>query len=269
MFSKNLQKKISKLYLKKYRLEMGLFVAEGEKVVNELLNSNYEYDSIYSTKFINDNYILLKNQEMKKISFLKTPSSMLGIFKIPKINPEIDYENTIIAIDSINDPGNLGTIIRLCDWFGIKNIICSKDSVECFNPKVIQATMGSIARVNCLYLDLCAFLMKTKKKVYGTFLNGKSIYRCNLEKKAIYVFGNESNGISNSLQKILNPSDCKQASLKFIISFISINTDLKLCSDDSVTIFFHLLNLFSEIILYLHFSEITGTIFLTPSSVHF
>lgn len=201
MFSKNLQKKISKLYLKKYRLEMGLFVAEGEKVVNELLNSNYEYDSIYSTKFINDNYILLKNQEMKKISFLKTPSSILGIFKIPKINPKIDYENTIIAIDSINDPGNLGTIIRLCDWFGIKNIICSKDSVECFNPKVIQATMGSIARVNCLYLDLCAFLMKTKKKVYGTFLNGKSIYRCNLEKKAIYVFGNESNGISNSLRK--------------------------------------------------------------------
>ena len=201
MFSKNLQKKISKLYYKKYRLEMGLFVAEGEKVVNELLDSDYQTESLYSTIKINHNHILLNENEMKRISFLKTPSSILGVFKIPKKTTQIDYEGTIIAIDSIKDPGNLGSIIRLCDWFGINKIICSKDSVECYNPKVVQSTMGSISRVNCLYLDLNSFFTNTQKKVYGTFLKGKSIYKSKLEKNAIYLFGNESKGISNLIQK--------------------------------------------------------------------
>ena len=201
MFSKNLQKKISKLYLKKYRNEMGLFIAEGEKVVNELLDSDYEIDSLYSTNKINQNHILLKENEMKKISLLKTPSTILGIFKIPKKIKEVDSEGTIIALNSIKDPGNLGAIIRLCDWFGIKTLICSKDSVGCFNPKVVQATMGSISRVNCSYVDLNSFFINKQKKIYGTYLKGKSIYKSSLEKNAIYLFGNESKGISSSIDQ--------------------------------------------------------------------
>ena len=201
MFSKNLQKKISKLYFKKYRNKMGLFIAEGEKVVNELLDSDYEIDSLYSTKNINQNHVLLNETEMKKISFLKTPTTIFGIFKIPKKIEEVDSDGTIIALESIKDPGNLGSIIRLCDWFGIKNIVCSKDSVECFNPKVVQATMGSISRVNCSYLDLNSFLIKKQKKIYGTYLKGKSIYKSSLEKNAVYLFGNESKGISSLIDK--------------------------------------------------------------------
>tara|TARA_B110000003_G_scaffold99117_1_gene101280 strand:+ start:2453 stop:3166 length:714 start_codon:yes stop_codon:yes gene_type:complete len=204
MFSKNLQKKISKLYFKKYRLEMGLFVAEGEKVVNDLLHSDFEIESIYSTKRIDQSHFFLSSNEMNKISFLKTPSSILGIFKIPKKTRYIESNDTIIALDSIKDPGNLGAIIRLCDWFGINNIICSRDSVECYNPKVVQSSMGSLARVNCLYLDLNSFFIKTQKKVYGTFLKGKSIYKNSLEKNAIYLFGNESKGISKIIDKQIN-----------------------------------------------------------------
>ena len=204
MLSNNQQKKISKLVYKKYRLKMGLFVAEGEKVVNELLNSDYDYESIFSTNKTNENFFNLSIDEMNKISFLKTPSSILGVFKIPKNTSKIDFKNTIIAVDSVKDPGNLGAIIRLCDWFGIKNIICSRDSVECYNPKVIQSTMGSIARVSCVYLDLLTFLKKSKNKVYGTFLNEKSIYKCSLEKSGVYVFGNESKGIKNSIHKYID-----------------------------------------------------------------
>ena len=201
MFSKNLQKKISKLFYKKYRNEMGLFIAEGEKVVSELLDSDYEIDSLYSTKKINQNHILLNENEMKKISLLKSPSTILGVFKIPKKIEELDSEGTIIALDSIKDPGNLGSIIRLCDWFGIKTLVCSKDSVECYNPKVVQATMGSISRVNCSYLDLNSFFIDKQKKIYGTYLKGKSIYKSSLEKNAIYLLGNESKGISSSIDK--------------------------------------------------------------------
>ena len=204
MLSKNLQKKISKLFYKKYRNEMGLFVAEGRKVVNELLDSNYEIESLFSTKIIRQNHILLNENQMKKISFLKTPSSILGVFKIPRKIKYIDSEDPIIVLDSIKDPGNLGSIIRLCDWFGVKKIICSKDSVECYNPKVVQSTMGSISRVNCLYLDLNSFFLNNQKKVYGTYLNRKSIYKSSLEKNAIYLFGNESKGISSSMGKYIN-----------------------------------------------------------------
>ena len=204
MFSKNLQKKISKLFYKKYRNEMGLFVAEGAKVVNELLDSDYEIESLFSTKRIRQNHILLNENEMRKISFLKTPTNILGVFKIPRKIKYIDSEDPIIVLDSIKDPGNLGSIIRLCDWFGVKKIICSKDSVECYNPKVVQSTMGSISRVNCLYLDLNSFFLNNQKKVYGTFLNCKSIYKSSLEKNAIYLFGNESKGISSLMDKYIN-----------------------------------------------------------------
>ena len=119
-------------------------------------------------------------------AFLKSPNKVLAIFEIPKPK-EIDYNSTIIAFEEINDPGNLGTIIRICDWFGIKDIICSKKSVDCYNPKVIQSTMGSIARVKCHYIDLIPFLSKYESTVYGATLDGKTHYHNLYDKKGILV----------------------------------------------------------------------------------
>ena len=150
MITKNQIKLIRSLRLKKNRIKHNLFVAEGEKIVDELLESIFKLSYLFSTENKYNsikNHVSLKNQELKQISSLKTPNKVLAVFEIPKEN-HIDYSQNIIALEEINDPGNLGTIIRLCDWFGIKDIICSENSVDCFNPKTIQASMGSIC--SCL-----------------------------------------------------------------------------------------------------------------------
>ena len=127
----------------------------------------------------------------------------MALFKIP-VSKKIDYSNLILAFDNINDPGNLGTIIRTCDWFGIKDIICSKNSVDCFNPKVVQSAMGSLSRLNITYLDLENLISKQSLKTYGTFLSGNPIYEFKNElKNGIIVFGNEANGISPKIEKII------------------------------------------------------------------
>ena len=153
MITKNQIKLIRSLSLKKNRIKHNLFIAEGEKIVNELLDSNLTLFHLFSandTYDLKENYTIIKNQELKQISNLKTPNKVVGLFKIPKpVN--IDFNKNIVALEEINDPGNLGTIIRLCDWFGIRDIICSENSVDCFNPKTIQASMGSISRVNVTY----------------------------------------------------------------------------------------------------------------------
>ena len=133
------------------------------------------------------------------MSFLKTPNQALAIFKIPKTLP-IDFSNLVVALDDIRDPGNLGTIIRLCDWFGVNDLVCSYETVDCFNPKVIQATMGSITRVNITYLDLTKLLSENDMLSYGTFMDGDSIYSMSLPEKGILVFGNEANGISKAIE---------------------------------------------------------------------
>jgi len=133
---------------------------------------------------------------------LATPNSCLAVFKIPAENKIID-SGLIIALDDIRDPGNLGTILRLCDWFGIKQIICSKETVDIYNPKVVQATMGSIARVNVNYLDLKTFITQTKLPVFGTFMDGNNIYQSNLPQNGIIIMGNEANGISAEIEKIV------------------------------------------------------------------
>ena len=197
MLSSNQRKLISHLQKKKYRLEKNLFVAEGKKVVNELINSDWPFKNLFSTEedFHPDSE-LLTSDEMKKISNFKTPSQALGVFLLPEPQ-KILSEPITICVDGISDPGNLGTIIRLCDWFGISELICSKNTVDCFNAKVIQASMGSIARVKCHYVDdLVITLSSMQKPIYGATLSGDSIYSTQLPNKASFVFGSESHGIS-------------------------------------------------------------------------
>tara|TARA_B100001063_G_scaffold114034_2_gene106548 strand:+ start:16371 stop:17114 length:744 start_codon:yes stop_codon:yes gene_type:complete len=200
MLSHSQRKLILQLDKKKYRIANKLFVAEGKKVVNELINSHWPFKNIFSTEenFHPDSE-LLTSDEMNKISNFKTPSQALGIFILPD-SEQIISEPITIGVDGVSDPGNLGTIIRLCDWFGLSELICSKNSVDCFNAKVIQASMGSISRVKCHYVDnLGMTLSSMQKPIYGATLNGDSIYSTQLLNNASYVFGSESHGISKQL----------------------------------------------------------------------
>ena len=141
--------------------------------------------------------------ELKKISFLSTPNQALAIFEIPESKP-IQNNNLIIALDAVRDPGNLGTIIRLCDWFGIQDLVCSASTVDCYNPKVIQATMGSITRVNVSYLNLETFLKNNKTDIFGAFMNSSNVYKTTLPNQGILVLGNEANGISPAIESCID-----------------------------------------------------------------
>jgi TrmH family RNA methyltransferase len=182
-------------------------VAEGFKTVAELLKSNWPLHHLYITdsKYadLSSNHTLIPETDLKKISNLSTPNDILGVFEIPE-QSEIDFDNLVIALDDVRDPGNLGTIIRLCDWFGVKELICSKNTVDCYNPKVVQSTMGSLARVNMSYMDLEDILEGNKDKpIIGTFMNGENLYEASLPKKGIIIMGNEANGISESVSKLV------------------------------------------------------------------
>lgn len=203
MLSKNQIKNISRLGLKKYRQQEGCFVVEGIKTISELLQSNFELNQLYTTESFNINAkdeTLISEKDLKRISFLKTPNKALAVFKIPTSKP-IDETGLIVALDDIRDPGNLGTIIRLCDWFGVEHLVCSKQTVDCYNPKVLQATMGSITRVNITYLDLKLFLKESSIPVFGAFMGGEDVYKMQLPENGILVLGNEANGISNLVEK--------------------------------------------------------------------
>ena len=206
MLSKNQIKSITRLKQKKYRLQDQLFVAEGKKTIQELLNSNIELHHLYTTTLEFDVSDVLQTKisdnELKKISFLTNSNSALAIFKIPKALPITD--GLIIALDNVSDPGNLGTIIRLCDWFGVTDLVCNLDTVDCYNPKVIQATMGSISRVNITYLNLKEYLIATKLNVFGAYMNGKTIYDLDLPESGIIILGNEANGITENLEPFIN-----------------------------------------------------------------
>lgn len=202
MLSKNKIKQIQQLKQKKFRNKYGLFVVEGVKSVNEFLNNNkFELDSLfytneYSPLINNEEKIFeISEKELQKISFLKTPQKVFGVFKILKDNNLNDSDLTI-ALDNLQDPGNLGTIIRLADWYGVSKIVCSTNTVDCFNPKVVQATMGSLNRVAIIYTDLTSFLKSTKKPIYAAIMNGKNVYQTKLQKEAVLLMGNEANGIS-------------------------------------------------------------------------
>ena len=207
MLSKNQLKGITSLQQKKYRLNHQLFFAEGIKVIQELLASNFELDHLYTTKLdfpevSNEKKSVISETDLNKISALATANTCLAVFKIPK-DRTIEESGIILALDAVRDPGNLGTILRLCDWFGINQIVCSKDAVDIYNPKVVQATMGSISRVNVSYVDLGSFITNTKLPVFGTFMDGDNIYKTKLPEEGIIIIGNEANGISPELEKII------------------------------------------------------------------
>ena len=201
MITKNQIKLIKSLRSKKNRKQSGFFVAEGDKIVDELLESDIEAVDIFSIseKYKNlKNYISINSTQLKQISNLKSPNNVLGIFKIP-LNKEIDFNSNIVALEEINDPGNLGTIIRLCDWFGIKNIICSQNSVDCYNPKVVQSSMGSISRVSISYMEFDNLIYSVNYNTVAADLNGKSLNEYIFSKNQIIFFGNESNGFSQKV----------------------------------------------------------------------
>ena len=203
--SKNHIKLITSLSQKKYRQKHKLFVVEGVKVVQEFLNSSYELDIVFSsdTDFSSTNkFIEVTDQELKKISSLKNPNKVLAIFKIPnQINPIMG--GLILALDSINDPGNLGTIIRLCDWFGIEQLVCSNETVDCFNSKVVQASMGSLTRVAVSYLDLKKYLQNASLPIFVADMDGLNVYKTKLPDSAVLVLGNEANGISDDIKQLV------------------------------------------------------------------
>ncbi|WP_111308599.1 TrmH family RNA methyltransferase [Confluentibacter sediminis] len=203
--SKNQIKLITSLKQKKYRLLYGLFVVEGIKTIKELLNSNLLLHTLYTIESFNidvKDEILISEADLKRISFLTTPNRALAVFKIPTSEP-IDTNELIVVLDDVRDPGNLGTIIRLCDWFGVKDLVCSNETVDCFNPKVIQSTMGSITRVNINYIDLPMFLKEVDIPVFGTFMDGENVYNVSLPKKGVLVLGNEANGISKEIESLV------------------------------------------------------------------
>jgi TrmH family RNA methyltransferase len=207
MVSKNQIKLISSLQQKKYRIAHQLFFAEGVKVIQELLESNCELQHLYTTQNDFDDVLfskktLVHETDLKKISALTTPNSCLAVFKMPVEN-EIKESGLVLVLDSVRDPGNLGTILRLCDWFGVGQLLCSKETVDIYNPKVVQATMGSIARVNVNYVDLNAFVSETQLPVFGTFMDGLNIYKTTLPREGIIIMGNEANGISEELEKVI------------------------------------------------------------------
>lgn len=205
MLSKNQVKLITQLKQKKYRLQYGFFVVEGVKTIKELLQSHLELHALYTTETFNidaKDEVLISEKDLKRISFLTTPNKALAIFKIPEPK-SVKSGALIVALDAVRDPGNLGTIIRLCDWFGIIDLVCSENTVDCFNPKVIQATMGSITRVNVCYEDLEVFLKETKGPIFGAFMEGENVYKCLLPKEGVLVMGNEANGVSKEIEALI------------------------------------------------------------------
>ena len=218
MLSKNKIKQIQSLNRKKIRDESGLFLVEGNKMVEESLRSGFIVETLICTsEFIQAHpEIRMRAQEIietdseliHKASLLQNPQDSLAIVRMPDTtNPTENFENELIlALDFIQDPGNLGTILRIADWFGIHNVICSENTVDVYNPKVVQASMGAIFRVKTKYTQLDDFLNRAKDSgipVYGTFLEGENIYSEKLTRNGILILGNEGNGISESAAKFV------------------------------------------------------------------
>ena len=217
MISKNQLKYIRQLEQKKYRRREGVFVAEGTKVVGDLLQ-RYRPEAVFATADwqapAGITPQLVTDDELRRISFLQHPQQVLALFPLPvnskpstvNSKPSTPNSDLSLALDGVQDPGNLGTIIRIADWFGISTIICSEDTVDAWNPKVVQATMGSIARVNIIYLNLPDFLdtLPADFPVYGTFLDGDNIYTQELTPNGLIIMGNEGNGISEAVRSKVN-----------------------------------------------------------------
>ncbi|MDR1005702.1 MAG: RNA methyltransferase [Bacteroidales bacterium] len=202
-------KRLTSYKHEKYRNNDNLFVVEGVKMCQELLSSNYDLIAIYANEEITDRYqvTIITDEELRRISLLSTPNKAYCLVRKPQ-SVAIDYDNCpILALDGIKDPGNLGTIMRLADWFGVKDIVCSPDCVDVFNPKVVQASMGSVFRTNVHYENLQHFIKSLPDDfaIYGTVVeNGENIYQSKLPPRGIIIIGSESFGISNEIQALVN-----------------------------------------------------------------
>ena len=215
MISKALLKNIKTLELKKYRKESGLFVAEGSKTVIDLMNAGMKTEKLIATEEWISSHRITQNveiitaseEEIKRASFLRTPQGVMCIFRQPlfEIDMTAAQSNLSLALDNVQDPGNLGTIIRIADWFGIEDIYCSIGCADAYSPKTIQATMGAIGRVRVHYVNLEEFISSLKGKipVYGTFLDGDDIYSTTLTPNGLIVMGNEGNGISDGCASLI------------------------------------------------------------------
>ena len=208
MLSKNQVKLIQKLHHKKYRNELNLFIVEGKKSINEFLQAGYTPQLLIATEAFTTNvpqHLItpVSKDELRKVSALQNPDEGLAVFQQPK-HKGILQEGVIVALDNVQDPGNLGTIIRLCDWFGVETLLCNTQTVDCYNPKVVQATMGSLTRVAVHYLDLAAFLTTTALPVYTMDLEGENLYTATFPKDCILILGNEANGISSEVRALSN-----------------------------------------------------------------
>ena len=199
MLSNAQRKLIRSLEHKKYRTLHGLFVVEGPKAVREFM------------KYQEPEILLTDVEDIRQVSFLQHPQDMLAVFKIPSFeqsegDKEVFEGKLVIALDGVQDPGNLGTIIRIADWFGIKTIVCSKDTADAYNPKTVQATMGSLARIDIIYVDSLSEWLETLPAgmpIYGTLLDGDNIYQQKLSKEGVIVMGNEGKGISDEVRKLV------------------------------------------------------------------
>ena len=207
MVGKNQIRFLKSLGLKKNRVKYKKIIVEGTKTIKEFIDSKYKLEQLYSldSKKINNFHpeIITKSQ-LKSISSQKTPNGTLAVFNIA--DKSIQDSSFYVVLDNISDPGNLGTIIRTCEWFGINQIICSNSSVDCYNPKVIQSSMGSLSRVNIVYTEILEFLKSKNLPIYAADLKGEQIKKTKISDKCIWVFGSESHGISEKIKKLVDNS---------------------------------------------------------------
>jgi TrmH family RNA methyltransferase len=205
MVGKNQIKFIKSLGLKKNRIKYNKIVVEGAKTIKEFIDSKYKLDQLYSLDSKKINNIqpeIITKYQLKAISSQKTPNGTLAVFNIA--DKSIQDSSFYIVLDNISDPGNLGTIIRTCEWFGINQIICSNSSVDCYNPKVIQSSMGSLSRVNIIYTDIIKFLQSKNLPIYAADLEGQKFEKSKITDKCIWIFGSESHGISEKIKKLVD-----------------------------------------------------------------
>lgn len=210
MITKSKIQLVRSLADKNSRLEYGLFVVEGRKLAAEAVASGYEIESLYVTEnascrqqfeSCSGKFESVSAKDMERMSKLKTPSEVLAVLRIPKVTVDLEtFGNRLaLCLDGIQDPGNIGTIIRIADWFGIENVVCSLDCADFYNPKTVQATMGALFRVKALYTQLPELLEKTVARsvpVYGTFLDGRDLYDSELSSGGVIILGSEGRGIS-------------------------------------------------------------------------
>ncbi len=215
MLSKSQISFLKSLQHKKDRTLHGLFLVEGYKSVIEFINSTYPVEAVYYTASITPNVLKLSQKintseisvsDLQKISSLKTPQQIVAVVRIPQL-PELNNAQLkgkfSLVLDGVQDPGNMGTIIRTADWFGIRDIICSDDAVDAYNPKVVQASMGSLSRTNVYYTDLSKVLTQVGLPVFGAVLDGENIYHTDFGTEGLVVMGNEGNGVRPEVEKLI------------------------------------------------------------------